>query len=79
MKDSKWNAKEWEMAINVKAMRLSYVVLELCLTIYCIYKLIVDGRLPFVSIFWLVSCGVFFIAKLVYTKKVIHALDDPKE
>lgn len=78
MNNRKWKADEMEMAINFKALRISYVFTELGLTLYCIYKVVVSGELPEITLIWLTGVLLFFIFKSHYTRKMTRA-DDNEE
>ncbi len=76
MKKQKMKADEMEMSINFRAMRIAYTFIQLCLAFYCVYKLAVCGELPEVAVIWFAGVALFFIAKLIYTRKMTRTNDN---
>ncbi len=70
MKKQKIKADEMEMSINFRAIRIAYTFMQLCLAFYCVYKLAVCGKLPEVAVIWFAGVALFFISKLVITRKM---------
>lgn len=73
-KKHNWKADEMEMSINYRAMRCSWIFLELGLLTFSIVYSIADGtisllsRVPFIMA--MASSSVFWLVKLYYTKKL---------
>lgn len=76
MKKQRWKADEMEMTINFKSLRISFIFTELCLTIYCLYHLLVYREISEVTIIWSASFALFFLAKNLYTRKMTRTNDN---
>lgn len=75
-----WKADEMEMAVNFKAMRLSWVFTLLALLTWCVIEFAIDGETPFIPL--MIICFqniIFFSAKLVMTKKLAGKGSDENE
>lgn len=60
-----WRADEMEMAINFKAMRLSWLFVGIALTVWCIVKFARDHDFPTIPFIILMTQNIiFFSAKL---------------
>ncbi len=69
--NQKWKADEMEMAINFKAMRLSWVFVTVVLLVWCVIELAINGDIPLIP--FIILCGqnvIFFSAKLIMTNKL---------
>ncbi len=73
-KKHNWKADEMEMFINYKAVRCSWIFLEIGLLVFSIVYSIVDGTISLLSsvpfIMVMASSSVFWIVKSYYTKQV---------
>lgn len=76
MKKQRWKADEMEMTINFKSLRISFIFTELCLTIYCLYHLLIFREISEVTIIWSASFVLFFLTKNLYTKKMTRTNDN---
>lgn len=66
-----WRADEMEMAINFKAVRLSWVFLTLSLGIWCLSVTIVTGEPPVIpSLLMCFSSCIFYWTKLWQTRQM---------
>lgn len=70
------SANEAELRVNLNAFKIAHIFTLVILGVYCVYDFIVSGELSMVTAIWLISLASFFIAKLVYTKKIIEGDDD---
>ena len=68
-------ADEMELAVNYKAARNSFVLLEIALAIYCLVFRLKTGELPWVWLIFIVGGLVFWVTKRIETKR----LTDPGE
>jgi cobalamin synthase len=67
----KWNADEMEMAVNFRAMRLSWVFVGIALLVWCIVGYIKDSELPYIPfIIFLAQNIIFFCAKLLISRRL---------
>lgn len=77
MEKRSWKADEMELAINLRAMRISHCFTTLALVIYCGIMLAKMGELPTAP--FLILCGsnlLFFGIKLALTKRLTKDADD---
>lgn len=76
----KWKADEMEMAINFKAMRLSWVFVLMALLAWCIIEFVIYDETPFIP--FVIICIqniIFFSAKLIITNKLAGKGSDENE
>ncbi len=71
-------ADEMELAVNYKAARNAFAFLELALFIYCLLSYLKTGEHSFVFLIFIVSGVVFWLTKLIETKR-LAAPEDPDE
>ena len=71
-------ADEMEMAVNYKAARNSFVFLQASLAIYCLIIALKTGELPWTWLIFVSSGIVFWVTKLMETKR-LTASGDPDE
>jgi len=77
MKKRNWKADEMELAINLRAMRVSHCFTTLALVIYCGVVLAEQGDLPTIPFLILcVSNLLFFNVKLWLTRRLAKDADD---
>lgn len=76
MMNQRWKADEMEMTINFKSLRIAYIFTEFCLALYCVYKFVVSGEIPEVSVIWFSGGVLFFLSKLIYTNKMTRINDN---
>ena len=69
-------ANEAELSVRSKSFKIAHIFTLVILAAYCVYDFIVSGELSMVTAIWLISLASFFIAKLVYTKKIIEGDND---
>ena len=77
MEKRSWKADEMELAVNLRAMRISHCFTTLALVVYCCITLAKMGDLPTVS--FLILCGsnlLFFGVKQALTKRLTKDVDD---
>jgi preprotein translocase subunit SecF len=76
-----WKADEMEMALNFKAMRLSWVFVLAALIVWCIVALAIYGEKPFIPfIIICIQSTIFFATKLVLSRKMTkERMDDNEE
>ncbi len=68
----KWKADEMEMAINFKAVRLSWVSGLLALVVWMIAGLIKTKELPFIPFMLVIlQTIIFFASKLIMTRRAV--------
>ena len=71
-------ADEMEMAVNYKAARNAFVFLQVSLAIYCLIIALKTGELPWAWLIFVSSGTVFWVTKLMETKR-LTASGDPDE
>ena len=72
-------ADEMEMAVNYKAARNAFVFLEFALAIYCLVCFLKTGELPWAWLIFIVSGLIFWVTKLVETKRLTDPGDSDEE
>jgi hypothetical protein len=72
-------ADEMELAVNYKAARNAFVFLEFSLAVYCLAYRLKTGELPWVWLIFVVSGVVFWLTKLVETKRLTDPGDSDEE
>lgn len=73
-KKHNWKADEMEMSINFRAVRCSWIFLEVGLLVFSIVYSIADGSISLLSsvpfIMVMASSSVFWFVKAYYTKQM---------
>lgn len=72
-------ADEMEMAINLKAARNAFVFLTIALAVYCLVCFVKTGELPWVWLIFIVSGVIFWVTKLIETKRLTEPEDTNEE
>lgn len=73
-------ADEMEMAINYRAMRCSFIFLDVSLMVYCLITLATTGELPIIPfIFDCVGGAIFFWMKIYLTRQMTKDNDNDEE
>ena len=72
-------ADEMELAVNYKAARNAFVFLEVSLAIYCLAYRLKTGELPWAWLIFIISGVVFWLTKLIETKRLIDPGDSDEE
>ena len=72
-------ADEMEMAVNYKAARNAFVFLEIALALYCLVCVLKTGELPWTWLIFIVSGLVFWMTKLIETKRLTEPGDCDEE
>ena len=72
-------ADEMEMAINLKAARNAFVFMTIALAIYCLVCFLKTGELTWVWLIFIVSGLIFWITKLIETKRLTDSEDTNEE
>jgi len=72
-------ADEMELAVNYKAARNAFVFLEVALAVYCLAYRLKTGELPWVWLIFIVSGVVFWLTKLIETKRLTDPGDSDEE
>ena len=72
-------ADEMELAVNYKAARNGFVFLEFALVIYCLVCVLKTGELPWVWLIFIVSGLIFWVTKMIETKRLTNPVDPDEE
>jgi len=72
-------ADEMELAVNYKAARNAFVFLEVSLAIYCLAYRLKTGELPWAWLIFIISGVVFWLTKLIETKRLTDPGDSNEE
>lgn len=72
-------ADEMEMAINLKAARNAWVFLVVAIMVFSLIEAVTTGEFPLMFLFGTVSGVIFWLTKLIETKRLTKQSEEDEE